>query len=99
MEMTGSELTKIPGVFQDRSAKLFRQPGRLQAPQRQMRRETPLFPRNAELFRGLFDLLRQNLQIRRSLDTRPENTQMSFAWKKTEPPKIESDSMIDAYKR
>src|SRR5258708_30849267 len=99
MEMTGSELTKIPGVFQDRSAKLFRQPGRLEARQRQMRRERPLFPRNAELFRGLFDLLRQNLQIRRSLDTRPENARMFFVWKKTEPPKIEGDRLIGAYTR
>src|SRR5258708_1671028 len=88
MELTGSQRTKITRrVFLDRGAKSFQQQGRLEPRQRQMRRERPLFPRNAKFFRGLFDSRRQDFQIRRSPNTRPENARMFLVRKKPSPRK------------
>src|SRR6267154_4548517 len=66
MELVGSQWAKFSRcVFLNRRAKLYRKRGRLEPRQRQMRRERPLFPRNANLFHSLFDLWRQEFQIRR----------------------------------
>src|SRR5712692_5089713 len=97
MKLTCAERTKITRrVFLDRGAKFFRQPGRLEPRERQMRRKRPLFTRDAKSYRGLIDIGRQNCQIWRSLDAGPENAGMFFVGEKAEPAKIERDGLTGA---
>src|SRR5260370_5950829 len=98
MELIGSQGTKIARrMFGNRRAKLLRRPGRFKPRKRQMRRERPPFARSAKFFRSLFDSRRQNLQIRRSLDARPENARMLFVGEKTHPAKIKCYWLIGAH--
>src|SRR5260370_6833133 len=98
MELVGSQWAKFSRcVFLNRRAKLFRKPGRLETRQRQMRRERPLFPRNANLFHSVFDFCRQKFQIRRGLDPCPEDARVLLGGKKTESTKIEHHSLFGAH--
>src|SRR5260370_876869 len=98
MKLTGSQGTKIePRVFLNRGAKLFGKPGRLEPRQRQMRGERPVFPRNAKFFRGLFDFRRQDFQIRRSFNTRPEDARILLVREKAESTKVDSDGSIGVH--
>src|SRR6267143_1834689 len=97
MKLIGAERTKFaPHIFPDRVAKFFRQPGWFEARECQMRREWPLFPRDAKFFRGTVDICRQSFQIRRSLDARPENARMLIVGKEAETAKTERDGLIEA---
>src|ERR1700686_1665663 len=97
MKLTRAQRSKFSHfVFLDRGAKFFRQPGRLESRQRQMRRKRPLFARDAKFFRGAVDISRQVFQIRRSLDAGPENARAFFVWEKAESAKIERDDLMGA---
>src|SRR6267154_709439 len=84
-------------MFVNRAAKLLRKPGRLEPRKRQMRREGPLFPRNANLFHSVFDFCSQEFQIRRGLDPCPEDARVLFVEKKTESTKIECHGLFGAH--
>src|SRR3979409_2492014 len=97
MKLIGTERTKCAShVFPDRCAKFFCQPRWLEARECQMRREWPLFPRDANFLRGHVDIGRQSFQIRRSLDARPESARMLIVGKEAESAKIEREGVIRA---
>src|SRR5712672_2077827 len=98
MKLAGAQQAKFPRcVFLDRGAKSFWNLRGPEARQRQVRREIPLFPRNANRFRGLFDIGCKNFQIRRCADPRPEDASMSLVGEKTEPAKIECDNLLGTH--
>src|SRR5260370_14962699 len=98
MKLTGAEHSKIARhVFPDRGAKFFRQPGRLEPRERQVRRKRPLFTRDAKFFHGAVDIARKRFQIRRSLDAGPKNARMLIVREKAESAKIERDRLLGAH--
>src|SRR2546429_3399945 len=95
--LVGAERTKLScRIFLDRGAKFFRQLGRLEPRERQVRRKRPLFTRDAKFFHRAVDFGRQSFQIRRSLDTRPENARAFFVGEKAEPAKLECNRLVGA---
>src|SRR3981189_3561500 len=97
MKLTRAQRSKISHfIFPDCGMKLFRQPGRLEPRQRQVRRKRPWFTRDAKFFRGAVDISRPAFQIRRSLDAGPENARMFLVGEKAESAKIERDGLIGA---
>src|SRR5207302_1515948 len=75
----------------------FRQLGRLEPRERQVRRKRPLFARDAKFFRGTVDFGRQSFQIRRSLDAGPENARAFLVGEKAEPAKINCCGLIGVH--
>src|SRR5260370_25045822 len=98
MKLVGAQRSKIARrVFPDHGAKFFRQPGRFESRERQVRRKGPLFTRDAKFLRTVVDIGSQGLQIRRRLDARPENARMFIVGEEAESAKIECDSSISAH--
>src|SRR5260370_20058874 len=97
MELRGAERSKIARrVFMDRGAKFLRRRRRLEPRERQVRREWPLFTRDAKFFRAVLDIGRQSFQIRRCLEARPEYARMLIVGEEAESAKIECDGLIGA---
>src|SRR5580693_3900100 len=82
MKLAGAERAEVARrIYLYRGAKFFRQPRRLEARQRQMWQKRPLLARDAQFLRGIVDIRREYLEIRRSIHAGPENARRFFIWK------------------